>query len=149
MPVKTIIEEFSFTDLAIQDPNGKAKMWITRSYIPIILGYNHKIPYKVPIACLLDSGCDHNLFPGPWAKLIGIKKLESGEKIDYTGIGSSGVVAYRHFVNLIIPNSKISFKTQVDFSNDQQTPLLGRTGFFCYFKKVIFDEVNNKLILEL
>ncbi len=141
----SIIEEFKFTS----EPtiiNQKVVKFVSRPLINVQLSFNHKIN-KTPVTCLIDSGCDHNLFPAHWGELIGIP-IKKGPIAPYKGIGSSSLTAYSHVVTLYITNTSISFKTNIDFSYEQQVPLLGRSGFFAYFKKVVFDEENNKFILE-
>lgn len=141
----SIIEEIKHTP----EPtiiNGKIVRYVSRPYINVQICYNHKIS-KTPVRCLIDSGCDHNLFPAHWGELIDIP-IKKGKFAPYRGIGSSSLIAYTHFVTLNIPNTPIQFKTGIDFSYEKQLPLLGRSGFFSYFKRVIFDEENEKCILE-
>lgn len=70
-----------------------------------------------PVNCLVDSGADRNLFPAQWGEVIGMP-VRKGKK-----------------------------RTYVNFSFEQQVPLLGRTGFFNYFQEILFDEQNEKLVL--
>lgn len=61
------------------------------------------------------------------------------------GIGNIGITAYVHPVKIFI--QAYNFKTDIHFSYDHRIPLLGRYGFFKYFKQVVFNE--RKLQVEL
>jgi len=112
--------------------------------IPIRLSVQHKL-YKNSIYCLVDSGADHNLFPADIGELLGLK-IKKGEKVEHTGIGDVGILAYRHPVKLFLEG--YSFQTFADFSFDHKIPLLGRDDFFTCFKRVIFNETKRQLHLE-
>lgn len=129
-----MIKSFKFTEEPTFDRTNKRVIhYISRALIRLRLEYNGKIS-PTPITCLIDSGCDNNLFPSSWGRSLGIK-IENGAPANYIGIGKSSLEGYRHLVKIHIADSNISFKTIVDFSDEQQIPLLGRGGFFFYFKK--------------
>jgi len=112
--------------------------------IPIKLCYGHHI-FKYLINSLVDSGSDRNLFPAEIGENIGIKiKNELSQEIG--GIGGIKVIAFTHKVKIYLGNLEID--TFVDFSYEQKVPLLGRNGFFNYFKNVIFREKDNVVELE-
>lgn len=116
-------------------------------YSPIIsiqLSSNHKI-YPFPIDCLIDSGADFNLLPARIGESLGLS-IKKGDKVTHMGIGSIGITAYSHPVKIYLGN--YSFKTTVDFSYNHKIPLLGRYGFFRYFKKVTFHEKELRLELN-
>lgn len=116
-------------------------------YSPIVsirLSAHHKM-YPYSIRCLLDSGADFNLLPADIGESLGLS-IKRGNKIEHIGIGNVGIIAYSHPVKLFI--NAYSFKTEVHFSYDHRIPLLGRYGFFKYFKKIIFNEKSLKLDLE-
>ncbi len=112
--------------------------------IQVKLCYKHKLS-PFPISCLLDSGSDNNLFPAYFVQNIGIN-LKDGQEIKIRGIGDIEIKAYRHKVNLYLDKSK--FETTIDFSYDQQIPLLGRIGFFDHFDKIIFKEKQKTVKLS-
>ncbi|MEO6508809.1 MAG: hypothetical protein ABIO02_02555 [Patescibacteria group bacterium] len=141
----SITKEFNLTS-KVYLHEGKAIKYISRPFIKILIGYNLQIS-KTPIKCLVDSGCDQNLFPAYWGEFIGIN-IKSGVETIYKGIGRNTICAYGHHLKIYVPDSKINFITRIDFSYEQQLPLLGRVGFFDHFKKVIFDEENSKFILN-
>lgn len=108
-------------------------------YVPLIdirLSINHKI-YPHGIRCLLDSGADFNLFPADIGEKLGVK-IKKGTKREHMGIGNVGIVAYTCPVKLFVGN--YNFNTEADFSYDHKIPILGRNGFFKYFKTVTFNE---------
>ncbi len=143
---KLIVAEFRFTPEPHIDPtNRKVYRYVDRPYVRIRLEYGKNIS-ATPVTCLIDSGCDFNLFPAHWGETLGIA-IEDGEPVNYMGIGNSGLKAYTHKVKIHIEGTAINFVTAIDFSKDQQTPLLGRSGFFGYFKKITFEEENNKFVL--
>lgn len=112
--------------------------------VPIKLSINHKL-YPYTIRCLLDSGADFNLLPADIGASLGLK-IKTGRKIEHIGIGNVGIVAYAHPVKIFVKG--YSFKTEVHFSYDHKIPLLGRYGFFQYFKGITFNQNELKLDLE-
>lgn len=117
---------------------------IYRPMISIKLGANHKI-FAHDIKCLLDSGADFNLLPADVGLSLGLN-IKKGKKVTHIGIGDVGIAAYRHSVKIYLGG--YNFNTSVDFSYDHKIPLLGRYGFFKYFKSVKFDEIDLRSILE-
>lgn len=63
------------------------------------------------------------------------------------GIGSQLVPAFTEKVSFYIGSHK--FDTEVDFSYNQQMPLLGRNGFFNLFKNITFREEDKFVDLYL
>ena len=116
---------------------------ILRPYIPIRLSLYHGNPTN-HVNALVDSGSDRNLFPKHWGDILGInfRKIKS---VQISGIGNITVMAYPVKINIWVNNKK--YETDADFSPQQQTPLLGRSGFFNLFKDIIFEE--NKSYLHI
>ena len=131
---------FTYYPFTSKDAGTGKIINILRPSIPIIISYKGSASW--PFQALVDSGSDRNLFPAGPARSIGIE-VENGEKIEINGIGNSKVIAYSHKVQLFIANYK--FETEIDFSRDQQTPLLGREGFFNHFKKIEFKEKEKSV----
>lgn len=100
---------------------------------------------KYPIKCLIDSGAGRNLFPAELGILLGID-IESGVPIVHQGIGKDTLKAYTHNISLFV--GIFSFDTEVDFSYEHSFPLLGRYGFFEYFRKVMFNEEEKMVELQ-
>ncbi len=50
-------------------------------------------------------------------------------------------------LNIWVDNKK--YETDADFSLQQQTPLLGRSGFFSLFKEIVFEENKSFLHIKL
>lgn len=120
---------------------------LTAIYLPIVtvrLSASHKM-YPYTIRSLVDSGAEFNLFPADIGEKLGLK-IRNGNKREHIGIGNVGILAYTHQVKIFLEG--YSFKTKVDFSYDHKIPLLGRYGFFQYFKKVVFNEQALRLNLE-
>ncbi len=111
--------------------------------IPIRISANHKM-YPYTINSLVDSGADFNLMPAELGEYLGLK-IQKGTKSLHRGIGNVDIVAYIHTVNIYFQGH--NFKTQIHFSYVHRIPLLGRYGFFRFFKKVSFNE--KMLQLEL
>ena len=72
--------------------------------------------------------------------------IKSGKVNQHMGIGGASVIAYRRTIKLYM--GSYSFETEADFSSQQQLPLLGREGFFKFFKRVSFDEQGKMIELE-
>lgn len=134
-----------FIEDVIDPANGLVVSQKISPVIPIRLSLYRGNPSNY-VNALVDSGSDRNLFPKPWGDILGInfKKIK---QVKITGIGNSIITAYPSPVNLWINNKK--YVTEADFSPVQQTPLLGRSGFFSLFKEVIFDENKQYLHIEL
>lgn len=112
--------------------------------IPIKISINHKM-YPNTVNSLLDSGADFNLMPAAIGEYVGLA-IKKGKKVTHMGIGNVGIIAYAHPVKIFIQG--YSFKTDIHFSYDHRIPLLGRYGFFKYFKKVVFNEKKLQVELE-
>jgi len=125
---------FNYLPQPYKDPKGNIYD-IYRPLIPARLSYNHKIGQ--PFYALVDSGSDKNLFPAALAIMLGVN-IKKGASKNITGIGNATLIAYTHSITLYIGTK--SFKTEIDFSYDQQTPLLGRNGFFSLFREIKFSE---------
>lgn len=110
--------------------------------INLVIGANKKVYPSTD--CIVDSGSEFNLMPSYIADYLGID-IRKGKKETHVGIGNVGIVAYSHPVTIYLEGYK--FDTNVHFSYDHKIPIMGRYGFFRYFKKIIFNE--KKLRLEL
>ena len=137
MSIKKVI---TLTSDIYKNNNNQVTGIVDRPYIPLLLKYKHKIS-NTPVNCLLDSGSDCNLFPASWAAVVGIN-VRNGVKKRIRGIGGSEVIAYTHKVELIY-DKELRLYTDVDFSSQQNIPLLGREGFFDKFDEISFDLKNN------
>lgn len=135
---------FDYTPEVFINPKTQKVDYIYRPIVDIRLGYGHNFGKNL-VGCLLDSGADKNLFPASWGKSVGIS-IKKGELVHHYGIGVNDVVAYRHRVKLYV--GSFSFEAYSDFSLEQNFPLLGREGFFKYFKQITFNEKDRFLNLE-
>ena len=126
------------------DPVSNKLIEIYRPMISIRISKDHG-PISLPFDALIDSGSDRNLFPLRFATSIGIhfKKMEPKQIM---GIGKVIIDAYAAKMNIWVGTTK--YQTEVDFSPQQQTPLLGRDGFFNLFKSVKFDEKGQFVYIE-
>jgi len=134
---------FEYLAFPVSDNDGKIIREIYRPQIPIRIANGHNF-LNYPIRALIDSGADNNLFPSYFGQKIGLK-IKKGEPFSIKGIGNIEIKAYRHRIKIFIES--YSFYTYVDFSDYQETPLLGREFFFKFFKNISFDE--NKKIVSL
>lgn len=134
-----------FVEDIIDSSTGLVVSKKVRPIIPIRLSLHRANPSNY-VNALVDSGSDRNLFPKQWGDILGInfKKIKP---VKITGIGNSNITAYSSVINIWVNNKK--YETDADFSPVQQTPLLGRSGFFNLFKEVIFDENKQYLYIEL
>ncbi len=134
---------FQYLPSPIQDQKGKI---IGNRFLPVVpvrIIYKHKVGRL--LNALIDSGSDMNLFPAGYGELLGIP-IKKGKTIDITGIGSIAIKAYRWEVKLYVGST--SFITTIDFSYEQQIPLLGRNGFFNKFSEIVFKEKTKEVILN-
>jgi hypothetical protein len=114
-----------------------------RPYLQVKIGHNNKLTSNF-IRALVDSGSDRNLFPSSFATEIGIN-WTTGDKHKITGIGGKTIYSYGHLVTVKVKKRKI--ETIVYFAREITIPLLGRDGFFNFFKTISFDTRNKKMIL--
>lgn len=136
---------FSYLPISIPDrKNGRFKE-IFCPYIPIRISTNQS-NQSFPFDALVDSGSDRNIFPALIAEYIGIdlKRLKS---YFMYGIGNSKILVYPAKITLWVGTNK--FNTEADFSYEQDTPLLGRQGFFNLFKSITFKDSERFVYLEL
>lgn len=135
--------EFPYQPYPVKDPTtGKITGEVFRPTIPVRLSYKHQF-FPYPFDALVDCGSDRNLFPADIGKVLKIKvKTKKPKKIE--GIGRNIITAYTHNVTILVAGRRI--KTFIDFSYEHPTPILGRNGFFNYFKRVIFDESAKKVL---
>jgi len=113
-------------------------------FIPVRIIYQHRL-YPNPINCLIDSGAEKNLFPAFFGERIGLK-VKKGKQQDIRGIGGVKIKGFTHNVRFYVDT--LVFETNVDFSYEQEVPLLGRIGFFDKFRRVTFKEKENIVELE-
>lgn len=111
-----------------------------RPFIPIRLSCARKIGQY--FYALIDSGSDTNLFPAGLGIVLGLN-IKKGKIKNIGGIGDSKLTAYTHKVSLYIGTKK--FDTEVDFSYNQEVPLLGRQGFFNLFGEIKLVKKLNSL----
>lgn len=129
--------KFNYFPTVFVDPYRKGHyLYDQRPYIPIRLSYRHNFS-KIETLCLLDSGADRNLFHSSLGESVGIT-IKKGKLVEHRGIGGISLLAYRHKIKLFV--GTYSFETEADFSKDQTVSLLGRGGFFAFFKAITFKE---------
>lgn len=133
-----------FVEDKLDPKTGQVIGRIMRPYIPIRLSIHRANPTN-SVNALVDSGSDRNLFPKSWGDILGIN-FRKIKPVKIFGIGGSGIIAYPSTINIWIDNKK--YETEADFSPEQQTPLLGRQGFFNLFKEIIFEENKGYLHIE-
>mgnify|MGYP001591024877 CR=1 FL=1 len=126
------------------DPKtGQVIGHILRPYIPIRLSLHHGNPTNY-VNALVDSGSDRNLFLIQWGQILRVP-FRKIKPVQIVGIGKAIITAYPYRVNVWVHNKK--YETDADFSSQQETPLLGRSGFFNLFNEIIFEE--NKGFLHI
>ena len=112
---------------------------VYRPFIPVKLGHRRKIGR--PFYALVGSGSDRNFFPAALGLVLGIN-VRKGSLRKVMGIGQYELKSYTHTVNFYLGSKE--FKTEVDFSYEQEVPLLGRRGFFSLFKSIKFSKAKEK-----
>lgn len=135
---------YSYLPQAQTDQVTGGETIVYRPKIFIRFSYMHGNPTNL-IEALIDSGADRSLLPVGIAEILKIN-LKKAKKVRIYGIGGSEIVAYPSKVNIWVDNKK--YETEADFSLQQQTPLLGRKGFFDLFKKISFDEMKKLVEIE-
>ncbi len=113
---------------------------VFRPTVPIVVSSKGILSWE--IQALVDSGSDRNLFPAKLGEIIGIN-IKGGDTRPIQGIGNSKINSYTHKIMIHIAGH--SFETEADFSYDQQSLLLGREGFFKFFKKIEFKEKEKSV----
>lgn len=121
----------------VYDNDSRFIEYAYRPHIQFRFKVNHN--FTRPIAALIDSGADRNLFPAEVGESIGIK-IKKGRKLTTNGIGEQPITVYRHFdIELFFDQGK-HFRADIDFSYEMSILLLGGKGFFDKFKKVTFEK---------
>jgi len=99
---------------------------------------------------IVDSGADISMMPKRIADEMGID-WGKGEKTEMRGIAQKeecNVCGRIHEINVIIPDIELEIQIPVCFVKGNSPFLLGREGFFDYFR-VTFEKVNMKTVFEL
>ncbi|OGD84505.1 hypothetical protein A3B51_02365 [Candidatus Curtissbacteria bacterium RIFCSPLOWO2_01_FULL_41_18] len=136
--------KFYYTPLLQRDKKGK------NIYVPkpiINLAINFKKSNPLSFWFLIDSGADHNLFPGYLGDLLNIN-VKKGEKRTVRGIGNIEIESFFHEgIGVFIEGHKI--ETNAYFSYQQQIPLLGQSGFFDKCDKVLFNRKKEEITISI
>lgn len=138
-------------DVSLKKNSSTVNQIIDRPKIPIRLSFNHKQSIT-PVLCLLDSGADNNLFPTSMGEAIGIN-MTKYPKYGTRGIGNSPPIETYRVPNvklLVGYNLKPDYViiADIDFAYCHNLPLLGRDGFFKFFKNISFIE-NSSIELHI
>ena len=99
---------------------------------------------------IVDSGADMSLMPKRVADEMSID-WKKGEKAKMKGIAEERmcwVEGRIHEIDVIIPDLKLEIQIPVCFVKGNAPFLLGRDGFFDYFK-VTFEKFKLKTVFEL
>ena len=125
---------FSFTyfPFPFRDPKDYKIKEVFRPTVPIKIGFGKKVSFA--FQALVDSGSDRNLFPASIGEITGLN-IRKGVKLEIMGIGRVKIISFTHEVTLYI--EKCTFDVEIDFSYDQEVPLLGRNGFFICLRELI------------
>lgn len=129
----------------VTDKDGRLLEMVYRTHIWFMFKIGHRLTR--PIAGLIDSGADRNLFPAQIGEHLGIN-VKRGKKHITTGIGSHQIITFRHSGIDLLFDSGHHFETEVDSSYEIETLLLGGIGFFDKFKKVILQKKEEVVKLE-
>lgn len=136
---------FAYIPIPRKDPNTQKIIGETYfPFVPIQLSFKGATR---GFYALVDSGAERNLFPAELGEAIGIE-VKLGKETSIFGIGQHEIEGYTHVVNLRL-GSIANFDTEVDFSFEQDVPLLGRKGFFDFFRSVSFRERRKIMEFKL
>lgn len=140
------LKKFYYTKLPILDSHGKKVGEVARPIIEIIIKYKRG-EMVGPIAALIDSGADYNLFPSYMCQSLGIN-LKSGQKFSVRGVSGDKIITYRHFgIRIFVEGDAVD--TFIDFSDFyHEIPILGQQGFFDKFRSVRFSRSKEEIVLE-
>lgn len=127
--------KFDFEPELSFNPHTNKIDYCYRPYLFIKLSHKRKSSANF-IKTLVDSGSDRNTFPAEFAKEIGLD-YKKGESRKITSVNDSFTVVYGNRVKIEFDGKSI--ETVVYFGKSVKLPILGRDGFFNYFKKVSFD----------
>ncbi len=137
--------EFTYLPEPQTDPKtGKYLGDIFRPKVPVRISYKGG-KYGLWWSSLVDSGSDRNLFPAEMGIQVGVN-IKSSKAVKITGIGKIEIMAYPHPIELQIGNC--SFHTVADFCYEQEVPLLGRFGFFNFFKHIDFRDREKRVMFK-
>lgn len=140
-------DSISFSYEHYPKTDSKTGKIIGEKFYPIvIIKIKYGPQYSRPFRALVDSGSDRNLFPAHIGESIGIS-FKKGESVIIKGIGNGETKAKTKKVKLCIDTNK--YDSEIDFSYDQQMPLLGREGFFDLFESVTFNHKTKFFDIKL
>lgn len=123
--------KFAYAKEPLVDLRGKLTGIAYRPVIDVVLiNGENRVGYRA----LVDSGADHNLFPGVVADVAGLT-FDGKDVLEFTGIGGAKVKAYGAETELEIGG--VRFRAKVYFSAklpENGRAVLGQVGFFDKFR---------------
>jgi len=137
------MRKFDFEpELSFNPQTGQAEYYY-RPYLFVKLLYKRSASANF-IKALVDSGSDRNIFPAELAVEIR-QDYRKGEQRKITSVNDNVSIVYGNRVKIEFDGRMI--ETVVYFGENVKLPILGRDGFFNYFKRVSFDVKNKSLEL--
>lgn len=133
-----------YISFPVEDNDGHYLETVYRPHAWFMFKVNHK--FTRLFAGLIDSGADRNLFPAELGEALGIN-IKKCKESTATGIGNHQITTYRHSEIDLFFDYGFHFQTEIDFSYEIGTLLLGGIGFFDKFKKISLDK--KQCIVEL
>jgi len=119
-------------------------------YRPILDVYINEIGGWNKYDFIVDSGADISLMPEYIAEEIGLD-WEKGQKIEMRGISQKEecfVEGRIHEIDIRIPDINLEIQIPVCFAKGNTPFLLGREGFFDYFR-ITFEKEKLRTVFEL
>lgn len=127
---------YNFEPDLVIDPETKMPSFMYRPYLLVKLRNKKRVSSNF-IKALVDSGSDYNVFPSSFATEIGIDYRKGVKHRTSSGIGPTSIYTYGNIVS-IEADTKI-FDVVIFFADEVTIPILGRHGFFNFFKDIKFN----------
>ena len=98
------------------------------------------------VMCLIDSGAEYCILDAEIGRSLGLV-IEEGQAVSLSGVQEPKFTAYLHDIQYRI--GERSYPATIGFVDNAQMGygILGRNGFFDYFK-VCFDHREKKVVLD-
>lgn len=138
------ITGYSYIPKIYKNPDTKQFIQVYLPMVPIRVSTDLR-QISPSFDAVADSGSEKNLFPMFLAKYLRIDFGKTKPNKVY-GIGENYIKVYPAKINICLGNKR--YKSEANFSEQQNIPILGRNGFFNLFKSIKFDEKGQFVYIE-
>lgn len=133
--------EFDYTPLNAGGPNA-----LNLVYLPLLNITLKSNGSEFTALCLIDSGAEFCVLDAEIGQAMGLI-IEEGTPVSLSGVQDPRFTAYLHDIEYKLAGKRYSATVAFSYNTRMGHGILGRKGFFDYFK-VSIDHRNRKFALD-